>query len=344
MLKEELIMQTINNIEQDAEKAWEKVWRSQVPTGTTPTHRNLYKYQILDVEANPRKVNFEVSPRLIRSAYQSIRNNSSVPQSQTVVFNEKTTDTVTSSVTHGVKAGVSLKASAKWKASILVGSIEQSIEMSVSTEYNFSSTSTQTTSKERGWSISQPIIAPPFSEVKATLLIYQGDFEVPMDLQMRIVGEKGVSSNHPNIGFLYSAIFQKTGSSFARALISPSELALTSSAYRSSGYDAIWRGTANSRISQGLYSIVQIDETPLAGYPGKTRRYYLPIKPAAGANQILTPGSLGNEISMINPVPNAENPPVIPHHNRGETCEYYYDEVQLRHNSREKCERDYNEK
>ncbi|MEB9327358.1 MULTISPECIES: hypothetical protein [Bacillus cereus group] len=92
--------------------------------------------------------------------------------------------------------------------------------------------------------------------------------------------------------------------------------------------DAIWRGTATTRVSQGLYSVVRIDERPLAGYSGETRTYYLPVT-LSNSSQILTPGSLGSEIPIINPVPNAsckkENSPVILHHDREERCERVHD-------------------
>jgi hypothetical protein len=91
--------------------------------------QSLYKYEIKDVSISPSTVSFDSIPEIQASSVQVIENNSSVPQSQTFAFNEKTTDTFTTSVTHGLKTSLGIKSTTKFSASVFLISIEQTIEV-----------------------------------------------------------------------------------------------------------------------------------------------------------------------------------------------------------------------
>ncbi|MED2575650.1 ETX/MTX2 family pore-forming toxin Cry15Aa, partial [Bacillus thuringiensis] len=237
-------MAIMNDIAQDAARAWDIIAGPFIRPGTTPTNRQLFNYQIGNIEVEPGNLNFSVVPELDFSVSQDLFNNTSVQQSQTASFNESRTETTSTAVTHGVKSGVTVSASAKFNAKILVKSIEQTITTTVSTEYNFSSTTTRTNTVTRGWSIAQPVLVPPHSRVTATLQIYKGDFTVPVLLSLRVYGQTGTLAGNPSFPSLYAATYENTLLGRIREHIAPPALFRASNAYISNGVQAIWRGTA----------------------------------------------------------------------------------------------------
>ncbi|MEB8648098.1 ETX/MTX2 family pore-forming toxin [Bacillus cereus] len=338
----------IHDLLEDSRTALEKKYTNDNPWGFVriATDR-LDNYQLTNVNVSPRNQAFQTIPSLQHTARQVIENNTSVAQSQTISFNERTTDTFTTSVTTGFKTGTSVKSTTKFKISVgflAAGELEQSVEVAVNFEYNYSSTTTETHSVERGWVITQPIIAPPRTIVEATLLIYAGSVDVPIDLNATIVGDPIPWQDWgPSV---YTGAFYANDGRIWTGFVRPDELSLASSAYRPVGRTAIFSGLATTNVASGLYSVVRIDERPLPGFTGETRRYYLPPS-LATPDQILSTNAFGNNVPIINPVPNAhckkEHSPIIIHKNREEKCERDYDEVYPRHNQVEKCEHNYDE-
>jgi hypothetical protein len=301
---------SIRDINQDAEQAFKTTMN---PTDTF-LGGQVQPYQTQNLNVIPRERDFFVDEAILdRSATQLITNNSSVPQLQTVNFNETTTDTTSTSVTHGAKTGLTLGYEASFGVNVGILSASQKFSIQVNAEYNFSTTTTQTRTVARGWNVTQQITTPPHSKIVATLEIYKVDFDIPIDLSMDIIGH--INPNWGPTPQVYFGHVRSSPSSTGSWAVAPRQLVLVDpSSYRPMTDDcsdnwhincanANWRGSATTRVEQGIIAITRIDEIPLSGYPGETRTYYLPPT-FANPNQILTPGSLGNEIQIINPTPN----------------------------------------
>ncbi|WP_170959405.1 ETX/MTX2 family pore-forming toxin [Bacillus thuringiensis] len=304
-------MAIIDSLAQDAQKAWDFLWLSEARPGTV-RNRTLHNYQLRDVLVVPKQTRFNVLPQLQLSSEQHIENDTSVQQSQTLYFEEKTIDSVTTSVTHGFTASTSVTTKTSFDFNFIFGSSNTEVAFNIEAGYNFSSTTTQTSTKERSWKIEQPVIAPPFSKVTATLLVFHGETDVPMDLSAIIQGVRIPEFDYdpPWGNTIYTANFDVlSGAGTTIAQISPIHMAHVSSSYTNDFtniYNAKWNGTATSRVSSGLYSVVRLVEEPLPGHHGETRTYYSsPI--LANPSQIFRSDSLDNRIPINNSIPPASS-------------------------------------
>lgn len=277
-------MTTLNDLEKDAEKAWDNKFLQG--TSTNVTDRKLYNYRLTDAIVTPESDMIEANAKLKLSAFEDMENSSSLPQTLTFTFNETTTDTFETSITNGIKTSVGITSSTKFEASIfLVGSIEQTIEVSLDLEYDYSSTNTESHTLEKSWTLELPVVAPPYSKIVCTLLIYSADYEIPVNLEATINGDPDAQIDflHPIPGALYSAFYEPEESAPANrfGLIYPDALPdLFPEAYAPVSRDSVvWKGKAKTVASQSLYSKVRIDEIPLEGHPGSSRTYFLPVTP-----------------------------------------------------------------
>ncbi|WP_324656833.1 ETX/MTX2 family pore-forming toxin [Bacillus cereus] len=304
-------MAILDDLYNDAEKAWDYQWGYLVTPGTPKRHQTLFDPQIEDSKVTPTTVSFETIPAIAVSSVQVIENNTSVAQSQTFTFSEKITDTYTNTTTHGLKVGTGIKVGAKFTSKVFMTQFEVSVEVSINLEYNFSTTATQTHTEETTKTITQPVIAPPHTRVQATLQIYKGEFDVPVDLELTMVGDPNAIAGYPvpylpKPYALYHAYFNKKGSQpnqFSHAFIYPDALSYISNSYTKLSKEKVrWKGTAITRAAVNMYSVVRIDETPLPGYQGESRTYYLPPVPINNSG-ILAPNTMGDNIRIVNPVP-----------------------------------------
>ncbi|TKI82104.1 pesticidal protein, partial [Bacillus wiedmannii] len=108
-----------------------------------------------------------------------------------VLFSEKVSETTSSSTTEGYKVSAGIKSTTKlsFKMSFIAsGGIEQTVEVSTNAEYNHSSTTTTSSTVEKTWEVTQPVIVPANSRVTATLIIMGGEVKVPIKLSANITG------------------------------------------------------------------------------------------------------------------------------------------------------------
>lgn len=187
---------TIIDIEQ---KAYEELkWYATRVLNAQPnsfTNPSLYSYNINNADAVPDTVNFKTNPKILLTSVQVLSNDTSIQQSQTLKFSQKCTETTTTSTTTGYRIGTSIKSTTKGKIKVgflMAGEIEQTVEVSLTGEYNHSTTQTTTSTHERLWEYTQPVLVPARSKVIATFYIMGGPVTVPMTLSANIAGT-GVS-------------------------------------------------------------------------------------------------------------------------------------------------------
>ncbi|MCR8861030.1 ETX/MTX2 family pore-forming toxin [Bacillus sp. FSL K6-6038] len=231
----------------------------------------FYPYEIRNAIAVPKTTSFRVTPQQKATSIQVLENNTSIPQSQTVKFSEKTIETVSNSTTEGYKIGTGVKSTTK--ASLQVkfpfgsGGAEQSLELSVTSEYNHSSTSTTTHTTERLWEVTQPVTVPAYSRVTATLVIMGTTFSVPMDLTANLHGTRAGGD-----GFCAQDYWNQKNEKWW-VLWTAGHLANGSWPNRPKSFVSVGpnsslnlKGASMTTVGPGLYSTVKFDQTPLEGY------------------------------------------------------------------------------
>ncbi|MED2933156.1 ETX/MTX2 family pore-forming toxin [Bacillus wiedmannii] len=121
-------------------------------------------------------------------------NNTNVQQTYyTPEYSEVTTTTVTNSTTSGIKSGTKISASVKFK----ILKAEFGVNTEVSSEYNFSTTQTITTTTSRTVTFkAQPVVVAPHTTVQVTVLlnrvVYQNEaVPIEADLSGRIYSDDG---------------------------------------------------------------------------------------------------------------------------------------------------------
>nr|BAJ05397.1 crystal protein [Bacillus thuringiensis] len=269
-------------------------WYAQKYYNANPsTFRNpiVYDMNVSDLDVVPITTEFSSTPQLTNSATQVVRNNTSKDQSQTVLFSEKSIETFSRSTTEGYKIGSSIKSTTSFKVKVgflVSGEINQSIEVAITGEYNHSSTETTTTTNEKLWQVTQPVIIPPYTQVTATLQIFSGPFVVPAKTKATIQG-KGTNNGAYNFA---SAITYTDNSGRVYTDRNRAQ-ALYTDRNEWPGYKRIYVGGSSStdptgllrlegeaRITAqvGLYAVTEFRESPLPGYAGvgSNRTYYAP--------------------------------------------------------------------
>lgn len=120
---------------------------------------------------------------------QTMDNDTSVSQTQTVNLSKTTSSSFTWQLQEGFELGMS--------AEFAVGVPPiASAKTTISTKLSFSSTQSKTESESRTWQISQPIAVPPRTSVTATLLIDEQRFSQPFHAVCTLSGY--VCSNSPD--------------------------------------------------------------------------------------------------------------------------------------------------
>lgn len=187
-------------------------------------------------------------------------------------FSVRYLDSQSNSTTHGVTAGASVTTSASFD--ILF--VNVNVEVSYSLEYNF--TNTQETRKEREvtWTDRTKISIPPHTLVTANYFIQDGAFNktVILDCDVTGGGYIEVVPTDPNHRY------EVWGWDVAEIMRGNAQFVGNH-----------FKGSGSFAGSTGLDAYIQIQETPLPGYPGQTREYQIPVT-----------GKTGLEIPIFDPI------------------------------------------
>ncbi|TKH16338.1 pesticidal protein [Bacillus wiedmannii] len=253
-------------------------WHSVAKMNGIPNtwyNERIHPYEVNNPIAVPKSTSFKTVPFPKATAVQILENNTGVQQSQTVKFSEKVSETTSSSTTEGYKVSAGIKSTTKlsFKMSFIAsGGIEQTVEVSTNAEYNHSSTTTTSSTVEKTWEVTQPVIVPANSRVTATLIIMGGEVKVPIKLSANITGSNTSYHFCSHAFARYNAVNLGAYYRSGHLMGLPNRPA----SFKSIGpnYSLNVEGASTTVVSPGLYTTVRFDQTPLSGYSGETKTWY----------------------------------------------------------------------
>lgn len=215
-------------------------------------------------------------------AQQTFENDTDDKQGNTIVFSESTTDSFTWSLTEGIKVGatVGAKLAAKGSADGVEAGAEQSGSLSV--EVNFSSTQQWSSSRTRGWNVSQPIVVPPHSKVTSTVTIAQRSYNVEFTSDIVIGGYIAIwNEDKINLGggehWLYFFPVSKV------IMDKPQP------GYEVRGNEVVFKAKGILKGVYGLNSVVKAKQSPLDMAGANLSDVLLPLEAGIETNNLINP-------------------------------------------------------
>lgn len=125
---------------------------------------------------------------------QEFVNHGSIQQSTTLTFKKSTESSFTWSLTEGLKAGIEVSAEVTVPAVAKVGT-------KISTELSFSATQSKTEKETREWTVTQPVIAQPYTKVDAIMTIAEKKYDIDYEADLVISGWVALwNENKINLG------------------------------------------------------------------------------------------------------------------------------------------------
>lgn len=213
-------------------------------------------------------------------AFGTTPNRTSRDLLRTLTFNETQTDSQSTTTEHGITAGYSVTARAE--ASILFATV--GIETTMSLEYNYTNSKTYTKEVSRSWEDSITITVPPGYETRHTFIVQTGPFNKNVALECDITGLTTCWFSHPQVpGYTF-------GESDYMSRILDYE-GIPNISLIGSNNIARFKGVGNLVGSMALQSYIDLEERPLPGRSGQTRRYQIPVT-----------GRSGIDIPILDPV------------------------------------------
>ncbi|MDZ3952448.1 ETX/MTX2 family pore-forming toxin [Bacillus thuringiensis] len=250
----------------------------------------VFDPSVSNTEVVPDKIEFDTTPKLTARATDILINDTSVSQSITPKISTKTVETTSITTTEGYKIGAGIKYTSTMKLKLfLIGEISNSIEIAVTSEYNHSTSETQTNTTEKIWEYTRPVIVPPRTKVTATLEVYAGPVKVPVTLRSTITG-MGIAST--GYGYILGSVAYKDrgGKSWIDSWRSRSlyDFRSTWPGFKpvyvgtDGEYGVKVQGTAQVELELGLYGVVTYKEEPLLGNDSNNSQTYCEIIPRQG--------------------------------------------------------------
>ncbi|MDZ3952360.1 ETX/MTX2 family pore-forming toxin [Bacillus thuringiensis] len=260
-----------------------RYWYEPQAVPGSVTNFQMYEGVLYEDVATPTQTNFKVTPALARTAVQTLKNGTDVPQNQTVKFSETKTLTTKTTTTEGIKNTESTKTSTKFSAGFKVdwfnAGMDFTIEVTSTGEYSYTTSTEQSFSNSSLWEVTQPVTVPPHSTVRAILYIYEATFNVNYDLNTKIRGTK--TSPIPSYYKYFSIQYRRKSDNslrtvwFDAANLYDSQWPARPSSFvgREVGgyYPLYYKGKGVSTVATGLYTEVEFIQSPLSGYAGETK-------------------------------------------------------------------------
>ncbi|MCR6850466.1 ETX/MTX2 family pore-forming toxin [Bacillus sp. IBL03825] len=266
----------------------------------------IYDYSVGNLNAEQTVSSGEVEPQIILTSVQVLENNTEVNQSQTLKYSEKTIDTATSTTTNGIKFIVAVKDTIQvdFSAHFSFAGKDYSAQIGAALEYNFSTSTANTQTTEKLWSLTQPVIVPPYSTVVATLQIYNGTASIPINLSGTVYGN---GSYNGNTNYLAQESGYKSNGSKDYWIGPASELANNSWPDKPENYVSSndsdeslnYTGSTRADLTMGLFSQIKFEQRPLPGHNGETKTFYSPLI-LANNKRLIPSAALGNDVPIIN--------------------------------------------
>ncbi|MGH0945161.1 ETX/MTX2 family pore-forming toxin [Bacillus mycoides] len=201
-------------------------------------------------------------PKIAFSQSQTFTNVTSEPQRSIFEYHKEIVESTSSTTSTGVTTGVSVESTQEFNIKF----VEVGITQTVSTEVNITNEQTNTTSETQRMGTTQEITIPPYSVVKATIIIEEGEYRFITKLTCDISGFVyfDTTSGARFWTSIYDVLKSNNTPHFTFTFEDPSD--------PTCHFD----GSGSVKGNQGLQSYVRVEESPLPGKSGQSRKYTLP--------------------------------------------------------------------
>lgn len=201
-------------------------------------------------------------PKTAYTQSQTFTNVTEEQQKSIFEYHKEITESTSSTTSTGVTTGVSVESSQEFKVKF----VEVGITETVSTEVNITNEKTNTTTVTQRMGTTQEINVPPYSVVKATIIIQEGDYTLNTKLKCDISG------------FIYFDTTSGTRfwTSIYEVLKSNNTPYFTFTFEDESDPTCHFDGSGTLKGNQGLRSYVVVEQSPLPGKSGQSLKYTLP--------------------------------------------------------------------